>query len=145
MAGYLLTILIGLCGGVAVGLQAPLGGAMGQRVGGAATSFIVHLSGLVASAALLLARGGEKISEWQSLPWYMLGAGVFGVVLYQTTTYTFPRLGGTMMIALIIIGQLMTGMVIDHFGLLGATVHHVDLPRIIGLVVLLLGGYLMTK
>ncbi len=36
-------ILIGLLGGVAVGLQAPLAGAMGQRVGGTASSFIIHI------------------------------------------------------------------------------------------------------
>jgi bacterial/archaeal transporter family-2 protein len=145
MTEYILTILIGLLGGVAVGFLSPLGGAMGNRLGGMASSVIVHLSGLLLSGLLLFLRGGENIRDWHTLPWYMLGAGIFGVVLYQTTSITFPRLGGAMMMTLIIIGQLLVGLVIDHFGLIGATVRHIDLTRIAGLVVIVVGGYLMTK
>jgi transporter family-2 protein len=49
------------------------------------------------------------------------------------------------MIALIIIGQLLTGIVIDHFGWFGVTPRPIDLTRIIGLCVLFAGGYLITK
>jgi transporter family-2 protein len=94
---------------------------------------------------LLFARGGEKIKDWRSLPWYMLGAGIFGLILYQTINFTLPRLGGTAMITLIIVGQLLTGVVIDHFGLLGVAVRPVDLTRAIGVIVLLGGGYLIIK
>lgn len=51
MLAYLLTILAGLAGGVAVGIQSPLAGAIGQRVGGTASSFIVHLSGMISFPA----------------------------------------------------------------------------------------------
>jgi len=143
--GYWLVIVIGLLGGVAVGIQSPIAGAIGQRVGGTASSFIVHLSGAVFSGLLLFVRGGEKIRDWHTLPWYMLGAGVFGLILYQTINITLPRLGSTMMIALIIIGQLLTGVLIDHFGLLGVAARHIDLPRVIGILALLVGGYLIAR
>jgi bacterial/archaeal transporter family-2 protein len=145
MVKYFLVILVGLIGGVAVGVQSPIAGSMGQRVGGTASSFIVHLSGMIFSGALLFLRGGEKIHDWHSLPWYMLCAGIFGVILYLTISVTFPRVGGTVMVALIIIGQLLAGMVIDHFGLLGAAIRPVDATRVIGMLVLLTGGYLITK
>jgi transporter family-2 protein len=142
---YWAIILIGVVGGVAVGLQGPLAGAMGQRVGGAASSFIIHLGGLLASAALLGLRGGENIKEWRSLPWYMLGAGVLGLVLFLTINLTLPRLGSTMMIALIIMGQLLIGIIIDHFGLLGVAPRPIDLYRLAGVAALLLGGYLISR
>ncbi len=138
-------ILIGLLGGVAVGLQSPLAGAMGQRVGGTASSFIIHISGAVFSGLWLLVRGGERIREWRSLPWYMLAAGVFGLILYQTISVTLPRLGSTMMVVLIIIGQLVLGVIIDHFGLFGVTQRPVDLLRILGIGTLILGGWLIAK
>jgi len=138
-------ILIGLIGGVAVGIQSPIAGAMGQRVGGTAGSFLIHLSGMVFSGVLLFLRGGEKIREWQSLPWYMLIAGVFGLILYQTINITLPRLGSTMMITLVIVGQLFMGVIIDHFGWLGVTTRPIDLPRILGLAALALGAYLISK
>ena len=142
---YLFVILIGLIGGVAVGLQGPIAGAMGQRIGGTAGSFIVHLSGLLLSGALLWFQGGEKIREWRSLPWYMLGAGVFGLVLYLTINQTLPRLGSTMMVTLIITGQLVVGALIDHFGWLGVTPHPVSLGRLAGIALLLLGGFLVSR
>lgn len=138
-------ILIGLLGGVAVGLQAPLAGAMGQRVGGTAGSFIIHISGAVFSGLWLLVRGGERIREWRSLPWYMLAAGVFGLILYQTISVTLPRLGSTMMVVLIIIGQLVLGLIVDHFGFFGVTQRPVDLLRIVGVAALILGGWLIAR
>lgn len=138
-------ILIGLIGGVAIGIQSPIAGAMGQRIGGTAGSFVIHLSGMVFSGVLLFLRGGEKIREWQSLPWYMLIAGVFGLILYQTINITLPRLGSTMMITLVIVGQLFMGVIIDHFGWLGVTTRPIDLPRILGLAALTLGAYLISK
>ena len=140
-----LVILIGLIGGVGVGLQVPIAGAMGQRVGGIASSFIIHVSGAIFSGLFLLLRGGEKIRDWTTLPWYMLIAGIFGLILYLTINVTLPRLGSTMMVSLIIVGQLMAGVVVDHFGLLGVVTRHIDLPRAIGLVVLVLGAYLVAR
>jgi transporter family-2 protein len=143
--GYWLVILIGLAGGAAVGIQSILAGAMGQKIGGTATSFIIHLGGMIFSGILLVLRGGEKIQDWRSLPWYMLGAGIFGLILYQTINVTLPRVGGTMMITLIIIRQLSMGIVIDHFGLFGVATRQIDLPRILGVVALLAGGYLIAR
>ena len=140
-----LVILIGLLGGVAVGLQTPMAGAMGQRVGGVASSFIIHLSGAIFSGLFLFLRGGEKIKDWQTLPWYMLCAGIFGLVLYLTINVTLPRLGSTLMIVLIIIGQLVMGVIIDHFGLLGVVTRHLDVSRAVGIAVLALGAYLIAK
>jgi bacterial/archaeal transporter family-2 protein len=140
-----LVFLIGLIGGAAVGLQSPIAGAMGQRLGGIASSLIIHVSGAIFSGLFLFLRGGEKIKDWPTLPWYMLFAGVFGLILYQTINVTLPRLGSTMMVVLIIIGQLLVGMIIDHFGLLGVTTRHIDPTRAIGIVVLVLGAYLIAK
>ena len=145
MISYLYVLMIGLIGGAAVGIQGPIAGAMGQRIGGYASSLVVHVGGAIISGAVLLAIGGEQIREWRSLPWYMLGAGVFGVILYQTINLTLPRLGATTMVMLIIVGQLITGVIIDHFGWLGLTARPIDLPRLAGVIVLLAGAYLISR
>ncbi len=142
---YWLVLIIGLIGGGAVGMQSPIAGAMGQKVGGTASSFIIHLSGMVFSGLFLFLRGGERIREWKTLPWYMLAAGIFGLILYLTISVTLPRLGSTMMVVLIIIGQLVTGVIIDHFGLLGVITRHIDLSRGLGVLALVLGAYLIAK
>ncbi len=140
-----LTILIGLLGGLAVGIQGPIAGAMGQRVGGLGSSFIVHVSGTILSGLLLAARGGEMIQNWRILPWYMLGSGGFGVILYLTLMHTLPRLGATTAIALIIVGQLAMGMLIDQFGWFGVALRPIDGWRVAAAALLLAGGYLMVR
>ena len=145
MLSYPIVILIGLIAGLSVGMQSPISGAMGQRIGGMASSFIVHLSGMLFSALFLLFRGGEKLQDWSRLPWYMLVSGIFGVILYQCINVTLPRLGATLTVTLIIIGQLLINVLVDHFGLLGVTAHPISLSRIAGIVVLLLGGYLIAR
>lgn len=138
-------ILIGVLGGVAVGLQTPFAGAISQRVGGAASSLIIHTSGAVFSVIVLLARGGEQIGNWRSLPWYMWLAGGLGVILYLTLSVTFPRLGAAATIVLVILGQLLAGLVIDHFGFLGVTVRAIDGGRVLGAAALLVGAYLILR
>ncbi len=145
MLAMAVTILVGIIGGIAVGTQSPIAGGMSQRVGGASSSFIIHLSGALLSGVLLLARGGEQIQNWRTLPWYMLGGGGLGVILYLTLSYTLPRLGATGALTLIIIGQLLTGIVIDHFGLLGVAVRPVDALRVVAALFLLAGGYLILR
>jgi bacterial/archaeal transporter family-2 protein len=145
MGAMILTYLIGALGGVAVGIQSPIAGAMGQRVGGTAASFIVHVSGAIFSGLLLLARGGENIRDLRTLPWYMLGSGIFGLILYLTLNHTLPRLGAIAAISLIIVGQLITGMLIDHFGWFGGAPRPVDALRLLAAGLLLVGGYLMVS
>lgn len=140
-----IVLIIGLVGGISVGLQSPIAGAMGQKIGGTASSFLIHLSGMIFSGIFLFIRGGERIQEWRTLPWYMLFAGMFGLILYLTISVTLPRLGSTMMVALIIIGQLVTGVIIDHFGLLGVITRQIDISRVLGVLALVFGAYLIAK
>ena len=75
----------------------------------------------------------------------MLGSGAFGVLLYVTINHTMPRLGATTALALIIIGQLAMGVLVDHFGLFGVAVRQLDLGRAAGLILLVAGGYLIIR
>jgi transporter family-2 protein len=146
MLESILTVLAGLLGGIAVGLQSPLSGYMSQRVGGLGSSFIIHTSGALLSGLLLLLRGGENIGQWRTLPWYViLASGGFGVVLYLTLTVTLPRLGAATAIALIVVGQLVMGLLIDQYGLFGNAIRPIDLTRIVATLLLLAGAYLMLR
>jgi transporter family-2 protein len=145
MIERIVPLLIGLLGGIMVGFQSPIAGAMSQRVGAASSNLIVHVSGAILSVLLLLARGGENFAAWRSLPWYMLLSGGFGVVLFMTVSYTLPRLGAASMLTLIVVGQLVMGVIIDHFGWFEVAARPLDLTRVIAIGFLLVGVYLIAR
>ena len=119
-----LIILIGLIGGVAVGLQSPLASMISQQLGVFESVFIVHLGGALIALIPLLYLGGGKLSQWRSVPWYALGAGIFGLVVIASISYMIPRIGIAAAITTIVAGQLLVGTILDHFGLLGAAKNH---------------------
>ena len=145
MESTLLIILIGLAGGIAVGLQSPLSSLISQRLGLFESVFIVHLGGAIIALIPLLFLGGGKLSQWRSLPWYAIGAGVFGLVVIASFSYMIPRIGVAAAITTIVAGQLLVGAALDHYGLLGAAVRSFDASRLIGLAVVLAGVWLTVK
>ena len=145
MEPVILIILIGLAGGAAVGLQSPLASMISQRLGTFESVFIVHIGGALIALVPLLLLGGGKLSQWRSVPWYALVAGIFGLIVISAISYMIPRVGVAAAITTIVAGQLLVGVVLDHFGLLGASVRELDVTRLFGLIVVLLGVWLTVK
>lgn len=145
MESIILIILVGLAGGIAVGLQSPLASMISQRLGVFESIFIVHIGGALAALLPLLFIGGGKLGNWRSVPWYTLGAGIFGLVVIGAISYMIPRVGVAASIITLVAGQLLVGTILDHFGLLGAAQRSLDVTRAIGLVVVLAGVWLTVK
>jgi transporter family-2 protein len=145
MESILLIILIGLAGGVAVGLQSPMASMITQRLGVFESVFIIHIGGALIALLPLLFYGGGKLAQWRSVPWYVLGAGIFGLVVIGAISYMIPRVGVAASITTIVAGQLLVGTILDQFGLLGAMGRSLDPTRALGLVVVLVGVWLTVK
>jgi len=145
MEAILFIILIGLAGGVAVGLQSPLASMLSQRLGLFESVFIVHIGGALIALIPLLIFGGGKLSEWRSVPWYALGAGVFGLIVIGSISYMIPRIGIAAAITTIVAGQLLVGTILDHYGLLVSSGRSMDVTRAFGLAVVLVGVWLTVK
>lgn len=145
MQPVLLVIIVGLLGGIAVGAQAPILNMISQRLGSMESVFIVHFGGAVLSGLILLAQRGGALAQWQTLPWFTLLAGAFGLVVVSAINFTIPRLGATATVALIVAGQLVIGVLIDQFGILSVPVRSLDLGRVVGIIVLFVGVYLLIR
>jgi len=145
LQSIIVIILIGLAGGIAVGVQAPLSSIINQRLGPLESIFIVHLGGALVSLIPLLIYGGGKLSNWRTVPWYALGAGSLGLVVIFSMTYMIPRVGVAPALIILLSGQLLIGSVMDHFGLLGAVQRPLELTRVIGLAVVFFGVWLSVK
>jgi transporter family-2 protein len=145
MESVILIILIGLAGGIAVGLQAPMASMITQRLGIFESAFIVHIGGALIALLPLLFFSGGNLARWRELPWYTLLAGGFGLIVIGAISHMIPRVGVGAAVITIVAGQLLVSTVLDHFGWLGGTGRSMELTKALGLLVVLLGVWLTVK
>ncbi len=138
-------ILFGLLGGVAVGLQGPLSSLMSQKIGTLESVFYIHLGGTIAAVIPLIFYGGRNLSRWREVPWYALGAGVLGLVVIAGMSYMVPRVGVAPSVVLIVAGQLLVSVILDHYGLLGVHSRPFDITRALGLLLVFVGVWVTVK
>lgn len=78
-------------------------------------------------------------------PWWSWLGGLLGAYYVASSIVLAPRLGSTVLIALVIAGQLTVSLVLDHFGLIGFPKHSVNPARILGALLLLAGVVLIQR
>ena len=100
--------------------------------------------GLIIGIVMLLLRGGN-LSSLQSIPNYVFLTGPLGLVIIATIGYSVPRLGLVTAFTILVASQFIIAAVIDHFGLIGADIRHINLSRFFGITIMLLGIWLTIR
>lgn len=138
-------VAIVLAGG-ATALQAPtnarLAAAVGSPVNAAFVSFAVGTVALAVLAAVFQTR--PDMAATRALPWYAWIGGLYGVVFVVAAAWSVPRLGVALTITLMVAGQLLISLVLDHFGALGVPREPISLGRLAG-VGLVIAGVLLVR
>ena len=145
MGSIIPLIVIAVIGGVAVTLQAQFMGLMDRGIGSLESVFITYGSGGVLIGMVMLLNRGGNLSAWRGLPWYSLTAGLLGLIIVGTIGYSTPRLGLVVTLTILVASQFIVGALLDHFGILGAVWRPLDLPRLVGIWVMLLGVWLVVR
>lgn len=135
---------IALAAGVAATFQGAANSGLASRAGiGPAVlvnCVIVFLGAIVFWAIL-----GAKTSWFPpQTAWTFYLGGVFGLAIVIAMAYVFPKIGGAMAIACMVLGQGIAALLADHFGLMGLPRNPVTLARIAG-VLLVAGGVVLIR
>lgn len=142
----LLATLVVILAGGATALQAPtnarLASAVSSPVNAAFISFAVGTLVLGLAAAFLHTR--PDMAATRALPWYAWLGGVYGACFVVAAAWGVPRLGVAMTITLMVGGQLLISLALDHFGVLGVPRQPLNLGRVAG-VALVLAGVLLVR
>ncbi|MBU1347870.1 MAG: DMT family transporter [Alphaproteobacteria bacterium] len=144
-APYLAMLAVVLAGG-ATALQAPtnakLAGAVAGPVNAAFVSFAVGTAALGILAAALHAR--PDMVATRSLPWFTWVGGLYGAIFVVSAAWAVPKLGVATTITLMVAGQLIISLALDHFGALGVPQNPISLTRLAG-VALVIGGVILVR
>jgi transporter family-2 protein len=145
LSGLIPVILVAVVGGIAVTLQAQFMGIMDRGIGTLESVSVTYISGGLIIAVMLLAARGGNLANWPSVPWFALTTGIFGLIIVGSIGFSVQRLGLVGTMTIVVATQFISGALINQFGLFGADTRPLDLTRVFGLGILLLGTWLVIR
>ncbi len=138
-------VLLGVVLTTQVASNALLGRALGNNYLPAAVNMAI---GLVATVALTW----SLTSEWPSrdmvraAPWYAwVAGGLMGTIHLTGNILLAPKLGAGELVGLVVAGQLLFSVLLDHFGWIGFTQHTASPARLAGCALMIAGVFLVSK
>ncbi|MBO9570910.1 MAG: DMT family transporter [Chitinophagaceae bacterium] len=141
---YLLPIFAGIAITVQSGINSQLRAAIQHPVMAAFISFIVG----TAILAVLLIFSRETIpalGQYSTVKWYQYSGGLLGAFVVTVTLISVSQIGAANMFVLIIAGQLTTAVLMDHFGVLGMRENPVNMQKLLGILLVIAGAYIVNS
>jgi bacterial/archaeal transporter family-2 protein len=134
----LVALLAGSCTVVQNTLNANLRSGLASWPWAALTSY---LGGTLMMVITILVLGCARptAAAVTSIPWYAWTGGIFGGTYIALAIVLLPRLGATTAVAFIVLGQMLTSLAFDQYGLMGLARQPATPLRIAGVLVLVLG------
>ncbi|MHA4826935.1 DMT family transporter [Enterobacter ludwigii] len=144
----LIMIMLAVCGGATLSIQAAINGQLGSSVGVFKSGFLTFSVGALVTALLIFFFEPKQAVTLMDVPkWQLLGA-LFGVPYIVIMVLAVQRIGTAVATVAVIFGQLTMSMLIDSFGWLGNAVIPFSLSRlgaIVCLAIALIFIYLSSK
>lgn len=145
MDAFWFIALVAVLAGAFAGIQGPINSLLSSRLGLLEGAFSVHLVGLILSAIPLMAIGGGRLGQWNTVPWYGWLGGAMGVGIVIGLSFATPRIGAAATIVLFLVAQLAGATIVGHFGWFETPAKPIDLGKVIGLLLLLAGAWLVVR
>ena len=108
-------------------------------------SFMIGTIALCGIAALAGDGGLGSVGDVRHVPWHYLLGGLLGAAYVTTVLVTVRTLGAGGVTAATITGQLAMSVAVDQFGWLGVAKDPVSAVKVLGLVLLGAGTYLIVR
>jgi bacterial/archaeal transporter family-2 protein len=148
MPNVLFFSILAILGGVSVAIQQVLNANLRVALDSAAWSgFVSYFVGVACMALLALALRDPipSVAVAARVPWWAFSGGLFGATFIALAIFLIPKPGAASFIVLLVTGQMLAPMMVDHFGWFGLPEHPIDLPRIVGTALLIRGCVLIRR
>lgn len=142
-AGWIVLVLLA---GALLPVQAGMNTRMGRVLDSPAWASLISFGvGLVAMALYVgVTRQGLATTALGQVPGYTWIAGALGAFYVTTVIIAFPKLGAPLTFGLIVAGQLMMSLLLEHFDVLVHARHVITWQRLLGLL-LIVGGVVLIR
>jgi transporter family-2 protein len=136
-------VLMMVSAGAFIAFQSPINSALSKTTGVVEAALFSFATGTLALVALALVAGRGDVRAAIGVPWWQWLGGVLGALFVTAFVVCVPRIGVSVAIGCSLAGQLVTAMLVDHFGWFGVAQRSLDVRRVLALPVLALGVWLI--
>lgn len=145
MRSYLLLTAWTVLAGAGIPLIGVLNSGIARTVGDplTPTAIMFAIAGVVAVAFTLPIYGIPALAQLTAAPTISYAAGLIICFYALSATIIIPRFGAASFVAYILVAQLVTSAVVDQFGLFGMARRPIDISKLIGLSVIIVGIAIM--
>ena len=141
----LLSVLM-LIAGIGIPIMAALNAGLGSRIGHPFAAVVILCAVAFLIGVVLLAfMGLPDLSNIKTIPPFYFIAGSLFVLYIASITFSAPKIGLANAVFFVLLGQLISAAIIDHFGLWDSIQSPITPKRIIGILVMAVGVYLARK
>ena len=140
-------ILLSVLAGSVLPLQAAINGKLGNSLGSplyaSLLSFLIGSIGLLVYG--LISEGPPRFETLKQIQLSELTGGLLGAFYVLVVILMLPKLGAALTFSLVVAGQMVVALLLDHTGLLVQVQHAINLWRILGLLLIVAGVILIRK
>lgn len=139
--------IVMILAGTGIPIMAALNAGLGSRIQSPAlATIILVVFALLASVVVLFLTPGQiTLSLSSSTPIYYYLGGFLFIFYISTISWIAPKFGFANAITFIFIGQIISMCAIDHFGLFNAVQYSFNWQRLLGLLLMISGIFLIVK
>lgn len=146
MRTYFCYVVLTISAGIGIPVMAALNASLGQQLNSSsAAAVVLFLVALVLSVVALYVVGLPVPSRIGSLSRHLFTGGAFVAFYVLSITWAAPQFGVANAIFFVLLGQVFSAAIIDHFGLLGALESPLSINRVLGLLLILVGVFLARR
>ncbi len=139
-----LVVLMMIAGGAMMSFQAPINAALRNHVGMWEASLVSFSVGTLALLVVVFLSGKGSLGNLRQVAWWQLLGGLIGAVFVTATLIAAPKIGVTGMIVATLAGNMVAALLIDRFGWVGITARPIDVPRIAGVLLMVVSMLLIN-
>ncbi|MBV1872358.1 MAG: DMT family transporter [Gammaproteobacteria bacterium] len=144
---YIFYALLMLVAGLGIPVMAALNGGLGAKIQSPAlaTSILFIVGSVISLGYLFVSDGMPKSSPVEPIPIYFYFGGFFVIFYILSITWVAPKFGVGNAVSFVLLGQIISMAIIDHYSLLGASQNPISVQRLIGIILMVAGVFMAVR
>jgi bacterial/archaeal transporter family-2 protein len=140
-------VLFAFLMGIIMSIYLPMNSSVSRYVGSAITANAVFFLIALITAVLIFCIFGEfdSLQRLRQVPFYLFVPGFISAFIVLGTTFVIPHIGARKFFILLIGGQIVTAIVISHFGILESVRDPISIKKAIGASLVVAGAVISTS